>query len=135
MNFNQVTLAVHDINLAVDFYKALGLTQIVGNEHYARFSFPDGDATFSIYLDTDKKGLDCRGVIYFEHEELEQLVESLKSKDIVFSQELTMQSYLWKEAALSDPSGNKIKLYWAGENRLNPPWKLKIAPNKGDTLT
>lgn len=125
MNFNQVTLAVHDINLAVDFYKTLGLIQIVGNEHYARFSFPDGDATFSIYLDTDKRDLDCRGVMYFEHEELEQLVESLKSKGIVFSQELTMQSYLWKEVGLNDPSGNKIKLYWAGENRLNPPWKLE----------
>ncbi|MGR6834157.1 VOC family protein [Aliivibrio wodanis] len=124
MNFNQVTLAVHDINLAVDFYKTLGLIQIVGSEHYARFSFPDGDATLSIYLDTDKRDLDCRGVIYFEHEELEQLVESLKSKGIVFSQELAMQSYLWKEAGLNDPSGNKIKLYWAGENRLNPPWKL-----------
>ncbi|MDF5290791.1 VOC family protein, partial [Vibrio parahaemolyticus] len=40
MNLNQVTLAVHDINLAVEFYKKLGLNQIVEDDHYARFSFP-----------------------------------------------------------------------------------------------
>lgn len=78
MNLNQVTLAVDDINVAVDFYKTLGLIQIVSDEHYARFSFPDGDATFSIYLDEDKRGLASRGVVYFEHQDLEQLVESLK---------------------------------------------------------
>ncbi|MBV7297352.1 VOC family protein [Enterovibrio paralichthyis] len=125
MNLNQVTVAVHDINLAVDFYKTLGLIQIVSADHYARFSFPDGDATFSVYLDTEKEGLDCRSVVYFEHEALDSLVEELKSKGIKFDQEPTMQTYLWKEATLSDPSGNKIKLYWAGENRLDPPWKIQ----------
>ncbi|MEZ8826088.1 VOC family protein [Vibrio amylolyticus] len=124
MNMNQVTLAVHDINIAVEFYKTLGLIQIVGNEYYARFSFPDGDSTFSIYLDQEKDDLDCRGVVYFEHQELDELVEELKAKGIQFSQDPVMQPYLWKEASLSDPSGNKIKLFWAGENRLNPPWKL-----------
>ncbi|UQA50991.1 MULTISPECIES: VOC family protein [Vibrio] len=125
MNLNQVTLAVDDINLAVAFYKALGLIQIVSDEHYARFSFPDGDSTFSIYLDPEKRGLECRGVVYFEHAELDQLVENLKGKGIEFEQEPIDQPFLWKEAVLSDPSGNKIKLYWAGENRLNPPWKIE----------
>ena len=69
MNLNQVTLAVDDINLGVAFYKALGLIQIVSDEHYARFYFPDGDSTFSIYLDPEKRGLKCRGVVYFEHED------------------------------------------------------------------
>jgi catechol 2,3-dioxygenase-like lactoylglutathione lyase family enzyme len=124
MNMNQVTLAVHDIELAVAFYQKLGLIQIVENEYYARFSFPDGDSTFSVYLDQEKGGLDCRGVVYFEHQELEQLVERLKGMGVEFVQEVTMQSYLWKEAGLLDPSGNKIKLYWGGDYRLNPPWKL-----------
>ena len=35
------------------------------------------------------------------------------------------QPFLWREAILNDPSGNKIKLYWAGDNRLNPPWRIK----------
>jgi hypothetical protein len=29
-----------------------------------------------------------------------------------------------REAILCDPSGNMIKVYWAGENRLNPPWRV-----------
>lgn len=45
----------------------------------------------------------------------------LSQKGIQFEQQPTEQRYLWKEAILKDPSGNKIKLYWAGENRLNPP--------------
>lgn len=61
MNMNQVTLAVHDIDLAVAFYKKLGLTQIVSDQHYAGFSFPEGDASFSVYLDHNKDDLDCRG--------------------------------------------------------------------------
>jgi hypothetical protein len=32
--------------------------------------------------------------------------------------------YLWREAFLRDPDGNVIVLFSAGENRLNPPWRL-----------
>jgi uncharacterized glyoxalase superfamily protein PhnB len=63
-------------------------------------------------------------VIYFEHEQLDQWVTDLQAKGLVFAQEPTDQRYLWREAILQDPSGNKIKLYWAGENRLNPPWRV-----------
>ena len=63
-------------------------------------------------------------MIYFEHQNLEARVEELVSKGIDFDQEVREESYLWKEAVLTDPSGNKIKLYWAGENRLNPPWRV-----------
>jgi hypothetical protein len=65
-------------------------------------------------------------VIYFEHEQLDDLVNTLKAKGFIFDQEATDQSYLWREAILHDPSGNKIKLYWAGENRLNPPWRVAM---------
>lgn len=62
-------------------------------------------------------------MIYFEHEAQDDLYEEFIRKGITFEQAPTDQRYLWKEAILKDPSGNKIKLYWAGENRLNPPWK------------
>lgn len=107
---------------AVQFYLKLGFTQIVDTPHYARFSCPDCDSTFSLSLENDK--FENHSVIYFEHEDLEELCENLAQKGIVFEQEPTEQRYLWKEAIIKDPSGNKIKLYWAGENRLNPPWKV-----------
>ena len=122
MELNQVTLPVKNMEDAVQFYLKLGFTQIVDTPHYARFSCPDGDSTFSLSLENDK--FENHSVIYFEHEDLEELCENLAQKGIVFEQEPTEQRYLWKEAIIKDPSGNKIKLYCAGENRLNPPWKV-----------
>ena len=123
MELNQVTLPVKDMDEAVQFYLNLGFTQIVDTPHYARFSCPDGNSTFSLSLESDD--FENHSVIYFEHEKLDELCQTLIDKGISFEQPPTEQRYLWKEAILHDPSGNKIKLYWAGENRLNPPWKVE----------
>lgn len=108
---------------ATEFYRVLGFTQIVDSLHYARFECPEGSSSFSLYLESEdfKNG----SIIYFEHEQLDDWVVELKSKGIRFEQEPTDQRYLWREAVLSDPSGNRIKLYWAGDNRLNPPWRVE----------
>jgi hypothetical protein len=74
----------------------------------------------------DSSDVENTSVTYFEHEDLDGLVKSLKEKGLVFDQDPTHMRYLWREAILHDPSGNKIKLYWAGENRLNPPWRLEL---------
>ncbi|GIU21711.1 MULTISPECIES: VOC family protein [unclassified Shewanella] len=124
MNLNQVTLPVNNMETSTEFYRALGFIQIVDTPHYARFECPEGDSTFSLSLDNSE--FISRTVIYFEHEELDNLVNQLKAKGINFEQDPTDESYLWREAVLLDPSGNKIKLYWAGENRLNPPWRVEI---------
>ncbi|WP_134059429.1 VOC family protein [Rheinheimera aquimaris] len=123
MELNQVTLPVKDMDEAVQFYLNLGFTQIVDTPHYARFSCPDGNSTFSLSLENDD--FENRSVIYFEHENLDELCQKLIDKGISFEQLPTEQRYLWKEAILHDPSGNKIKLYWAGDSRLNPPWKVE----------
>ncbi|MGR5194010.1 VOC family protein [Vibrio rotiferianus] len=122
MNLNQVLLTVKDIKLSIEFYQKMGFNLIVETENYARFECLDGDATFSLYLGDQE--LENNSVIYFEHEELDELVASLKKKGIEFVQDPTDKDYLWREAMLNDPSGNEIKLYWAGENRKNPPWRL-----------
>jgi catechol 2,3-dioxygenase-like lactoylglutathione lyase family enzyme len=124
MNLNQVTLPVNDMPQATAFYLKLGFTQIVDTPHYARFECPAGDSTFSLVLDDGEYANGA--VIYFEHEKLDEWVSQLKSTGITFYQEPTDQRFLWREAILFDPSGNKIKLYWAGENRLHPPWRVDI---------
>lgn len=123
MELNQITLPVKDMDAAVNFYLKLGFTQIVDTPHYSRFSCPEGNSTFSLSLETEE--FENRSVIYFEHEELDELCADLSRRGIQFEQLPTEQRYLWKEAILKDPSGNKIKLYRAGENRLNPPWKVE----------
>ncbi len=123
MNLNQVTLPVKNMDEATTFYLKLGFTQIVDTPHYVRFECPNGGSTFSLAL--EEASFTNGTVIYFEHERLDEWVEQLKSNSIVFEQEPMDQSHLWREAILRDPSGNKIKLYWAGENRLNPPWRVE----------
>ena len=124
MNLNQITLPVKNMPQAAAFYRALGFTQIVDTPHYARFECPDGGSTFSLSLDDGD--FNNGAVIYFEHEQLDHWVSELKQKGIKVVQDPTDQSYLWREAILYDPSGNKIKLYWAGDNRTNPPWRVEI---------
>lgn len=122
MKLNQVTLPVDDMAAAFDFYRRMGFTPIVDTPHYARFECPEGGSTFSLSL--AEAGVRNASVIYFEHQELDTLVIDLKEKGFEFDQDPEDMSYLWREAILRDPSGNKIKLYWAGENRLNPPWRV-----------
>lgn len=122
MNLNQVTLPVTQMSDAVRFYQTLGFELIVDTPHYARFSCPEGDSTLSLSLEENAVN---GSTIYFEHAQLDNWVAELQEKGVIFSQLPTDQRYLWREAVLFDPSGNKIKLYWAGENRLNPPWRVK----------
>jgi len=102
----------------------MGFLQIVDSPHYARFECTEGKSSFSLSLES--RDVKNASVIYFEHEDLDGLVRSLKEKGLVFDQDPIDMRYLWREAVLHDPSGNKIKLYWAGENRLNPPWRVEL---------
>jgi catechol 2,3-dioxygenase-like lactoylglutathione lyase family enzyme len=125
MRLNQVTVRVTDINRAFEFYQGLGLVPIVaGLEHYARFVCPDGDSTFSIEKIGEGKPYSTT-TVYFECDNLDEKVNELKSHGYLFDKDPTEQSWLWREAYLRDPDGNAICLFYAGENRLNPPWRLK----------
>ncbi|MEM6802837.1 MAG: VOC family protein [Bacteroidota bacterium] len=124
MNLNQVTVPALDIDASIRFYQKLGLKLIVKAPHYARFECPDGDATFSVHL-VDKV-TEGEGVyVYFEHEGLDKEVERLIESGLDFAELPKDKSWLWREARLDDPAGNRIILYWAGDNRKNPPWRLK----------
>ncbi|WP_179952124.1 VOC family protein [Marinicella rhabdoformis] len=123
MNLNQVTMPVRDMRAATSFYLKLGFIQIVDTAHYARFECPNG-ASFSLSLETEP--FNNGATIYFESKELDHWVSVIKTKGVLFDQEPIDQDYLWREAVLHDPSGNKIKLYWAGEDRLNPPWRVNL---------
>lgn len=125
MNLNQITVPSLDLAKSVPFYEKLGLKLIVkALPHYARFECPDGNATFSIHqTDSLPKG---DGIyVYFECEHLDQHVDELKSKGIKFDQLPADQGWLWREARLKDLDGNQLILFYGGENRLNPPWRIE----------
>jgi catechol 2,3-dioxygenase-like lactoylglutathione lyase family enzyme len=124
MNLNQVTIPSTDVPRAVAFYQQLGLRLIVDSSpRYVRFECPDGTSTFSIHH-VERLSLNPDLVIYFECERLDDVVAELKSKGIVFDADPQDQSWLWREAYLRDPDGNVLCLFYAGENRLHPPWRV-----------
>jgi len=125
MRLNQVTVPARDVERSIAFYQALGLRLIVQSPHYARFELPDGESTFSVHLTGDAAGAANGASVYFECDDLDARVAALKAKGIVFDAEPTDQSWLWREAWLSDPAGVRLCLYKAGENRRYPPWRVK----------
>jgi predicted enzyme related to lactoylglutathione lyase len=124
MELNQVTLPALNVADSVQFYRAMGFELIVNEPHYARFKSTVGNATFSVHA-VDAIGKPQGFVLYFECESLHERVAELQSRGFAFSQEPQDEPWLWCEARLTDPSGNEICLYYAGENRLNPPWRVK----------
>ncbi len=124
MKLNHVTLIVADLERSILFYKTLGLIPIVyAPPRYARLQCPASDVTLSVEV-TGESALSPRAQLYFECADLDHTVLQLKEKGMVFWQDPTDMDYLWREARLKDPDGHDIRLYFAEENRLNPPWKI-----------
>ena len=121
MNLNQVTLDVTDVARAEVFYQSLGLQLIVSTDQYARFVCPGG-ASLSVHL--VEMARPNRTGIYFECDDLDARVARLKQAGVVFDKDPVNQRWLWREAWLRDPDGNRLCFYFAGENRLNPPWRV-----------
>jgi catechol 2,3-dioxygenase-like lactoylglutathione lyase family enzyme len=125
MNLNQVTIYCRETRETAEFYQKLGLRLIVDSlPRYARLECPDGDATLSVHF-TDVAETSSSVVLYFECEDLDARVAKLKHDGIELEEKIKDQTWLWREAYLRDPAGNRICLYHAGENRRNPPWRVK----------
>lgn len=124
MNLNQITIPVSDVARSIVFYEALGLQLIVrALPRYARFVCPNGNSTFSLHLETNIQAA-AGAWIYFETEELDERVQQLIERGIAFEEMPKDKPWLWREARLKDPDDNQLILYYAGENRLNPPWRI-----------
>lgn len=124
MNLNQITVPALDVAQAIEFYQKLGLQLIVkALPHYARFVCPDGQASFSVHQ-VEERPQGAAVYIYFECEDLDERVLQLIQVGIELEELPTDKSWLWREARLKDPAGNQLILYYAGENRLNPPWRI-----------
>ena len=125
MDLNQVTVPCSDLEPSVAFYRTLGLRLIVHDPpDYARFECPTGSATFSLHrMRAFHRGTDA--VTYFELDDVDAAVRRLLSAGLRFESLPQDQPWLWREAHLRDPDGNRICLYRAGENRRNPPWRIQ----------
>ena len=110
MNLNQVTIYSDKPVETVEFFNKLGLKLIVDSlPRYARLECPDGEATLSVN-EFDAHTPINNIVLYFGLE---------------FDEDPTDRPWLWRQAYLKDPNRNKICLFHAGDNRKNPPWRVK----------
>lgn len=125
MNLNQVTIPVSDVLRSIPFYQTLGLKLIVHtHDRYARFECSPNGTTLSLHKVNEMADGE-KVVVYFEREDLDDYVSMLVEKGVKFEHLPMDQTWLWREAKLHDPDGNPIIIYHAGENRINPPWRIK----------
>lgn len=124
MNLNQITISVTDVEKSISFYEKLGLKLVVKSlPNYARFECLNGNSTFSLHK-VDNLGDTSNTWIYFEVENVDDQVNRLKEMGIEFEELPNDKPWLWRESRLKDLDNNQIIIYYAGENRLNPPWKV-----------
>jgi len=121
---NQVTITGKDYRKSVDFYRGLGLNQIVDSPEngYARFETAGG-ATLSVQIDPDET-ISPTTAVYLECDDLDDRVELLARSGVAFEHGPRNQPWMWREARLRDPDGNIVFLYKAGEARRFPPWRM-----------
>lgn len=124
MDLNQLTLPCTDYDASLAFYGHLGHRLIVDSPpRYARFETPAG-TTFSLHAAAPEQ-ISAAYVIYFEVADVDAEVERLRALGIDIENEPRDQSWLWREAYVRDPSGNRICIFHGGENRRFPPWRLE----------
>jgi hydroxymethylpyrimidine/phosphomethylpyrimidine kinase len=122
---NQVTVTGTNYRRSVDFYRRLGLKQIVDSPDtgYARFETAGG-VTLSVQIDPEEK-IVATTAIYLECDDLDERVEQLARAGVTFEHGPRNQPWMWREARLRDPDGNIIFFYKAGEARRFPPWRME----------
>jgi len=122
---NQVTVTGTDYRKSVEFYRTLGLKQIVDSPEngYARFE-SEGGATFSVQIDPEET-ISATTAVYLECDDLDERVERLARSGLTFEHGPRNQPWMWREARLRDPAGNIVFLYKAGEARRYPPWRIQ----------
>jgi len=124
VRLNHFTLPATDVEASAGFYRRLGLTQIVASyPDYARFVAPEGGVTLSLHRDQD--AVPSGASVHFEVDDVDRAIAELRDAGFEIEQEPADQTYLWREATLLDPDGNRIFIFHAGEMRLDPPWRLK----------
>ena len=121
LSLNQITLAATDYAASVAFWRAFGLAQIVDSPDngYARFEADNG-VTLSIHVGEGAPG----ATVYFEVQDLAARCARLTRAGLTLDRPPRMESWGWHEARLTDPAGNAVCLYRAGENRRYPPWRI-----------
>lgn len=127
MRLFHVTLFVRDALRSRDFYRRLGFRLIVDSApRYCRLRAPFGDATLSLHIhDGPIRPAAEIGLEFDSAAALDAEVARLQAAGFVFAHEPVDQPWLWREARLVDPDGHVLLFMYAGDIRLDPPWRVR----------
>lgn len=130
MRLSHVTLFVSDIARSRAFYLALGFELIVDESHYCRFltrvNEGEGDETLSLeyragaFTPAAQLGLELPS-----RDALDSYVAGLVERGVPVADGPTDRSWLWRDARVFDPDGHEWMVFFAGENKLDPPWRVR----------
>jgi len=128
MFLSHITLLVSNIPRSKAFYEELGLELIVDAAHYCRFRANlegQGSQTLSISHSQGPIGQSCHvGFEFASPDALDAYAALLQSRGLILSEPPQDRSWLWRDVILHDPDGHEILLLYAGDNKLNPPWRV-----------
>jgi catechol 2,3-dioxygenase-like lactoylglutathione lyase family enzyme len=125
MRLSHVTLHVTDIPRSRGFYESLGFTLIVSADHYCRF-LVGGETTLSIEAHPAPITPAAHVCIEFDTPAaLDAEIDRLAAAGVAIAEQPNDKRWLWREARLIDPDGHVLIYFFAGENKLDPPWRVR----------
>jgi hypothetical protein len=65
------------------------------------------------------------GIEFDSAEALDAEIARLQAIGLVFLNGPIDRDWLWRDAKLADPDGHVLLYFFAGENKLNPPWRVR----------
>ena len=122
---NQVTVTGTNYERSVDFYRRLGLKQIVDSPEPAMRGSRPPAARPSRSRSTPTKRSSRPPPSISSATTSTSASSSLRAAALPFEHGPRNQPWMWREARLRDPDGNIIFLYKAGEARRFPPWRIE----------
>jgi catechol 2,3-dioxygenase-like lactoylglutathione lyase family enzyme len=130
MRLSHVTLQASDIPRSRAFYIALGFEILVDEAHYCRFltriDEGPGDETLSIEKHAGAIQPAAQlGLEFPTPAALDAYAAVLRLKGVAVAEGPIDRSWLWRDARVFDPDFHEWMLFFAGKNKLDPPWRVK----------
>jgi catechol 2,3-dioxygenase-like lactoylglutathione lyase family enzyme len=125
MRLSHVTLHVTQIARSRAFYERLGFELIVAADHYCRFII-GGDTTLSIEAHAGTITPAAQVCMEFDAPAaLDAEIARLAGSGVAIAEPPNDKRWLWREARLIDPDGHVLIYFFAGESKLDPPWRVR----------
>ncbi len=130
MRLSHVSLLVRDLEVSKAFYLRFGFRLVVDQPAYCRFyarieDWDEGDETLSLVASDAPSMPAARvGLEFPSPDALDAFVAALPTRGVTVAEGPVDRDWLWRDARVFDPDGHELMLFFAGRNKLDPPFRL-----------